>query len=113
MEKVKDSVTIIETVKFLNELVELDPVAINAIFSMHIGCTKAMADHPTVQVGVLAQDYFTVGLIGILNGLFGADEYQWGHISADIDDGKITGFTLLSTEDVAKRIAGDKEGEDS
>lgn len=112
MEKVKDSVTIIETVDFLNELVKLDPVAMNALFSMRIGCTKAMADHPTVQVGVLGKGYFTVGLIGILNGLFGADEHQWGHISADIDDGAVTGFRLLSTEDVAKYVAKGKEEND-
>lgn len=108
-EEVKDSVSIIETVNYLNDLLEIDPDAINALFSIRFACTKALADHKAVQVGVLSKDYFIVGMIGILNGLFGIDEHRWGHIAVDTEDGKITRFRLLDLEAVAGYIAKGKE----
>lgn len=97
---VKDKVTIQETVDFLNELLKTDPVAIASLFSVRMACNKALADHETVQVGALSVSYFQVGMIGILNGLFGIDEHRWGHIAGDYEDGKLLRFRLLTAEDV-------------
>jgi len=97
---IKESITIKETVAFLNELLEYDSYVISALFSTRIICNKYLADHKTVQVRQLGKDVFQVGIIGILNGLFGIDEYGWGHIVADYDNGKITGFRVLSDTDV-------------
>ena len=107
MKKVKEKVSIEETVNFLNELLKIDSIAITALFSMRIGCNEALADHETVQVLVSNGTYFQVGIVGILNGLFGIDEYGWGHISIDYDDDKITGFRVL-TEDEIKAFVGKK-----
>ena len=107
MKKVKEKVSIEETVNFLNELLKIDPIAITALFSMRIGCNEALADHKTVQVLVSSGTYFQVGMVGILNGLFGIDESGWGHISIDYDDGKITGFRVL-TEDEIRNFVGKK-----
>lgn len=100
MKKVKEKITLKETVDFLNELLKIDPIAITALFSMRIACNETLADHETVQVSMLGKDYCQVGVIGILNGLFGIDEYGWGHISIDYDDGKVTGFRVLTEDEI-------------
>ena len=101
---VKKNVTIQETVDFLNELLKVDSQAINTLFSTRMACNKDMADHDTVQVAVFPPDYFQVGMIGILNGLFGKDEFGWGHICADYNDGKIVNFRVLTIDDVKKYV---------
>ena len=104
---VKDSVTIQETVDFLNSLLEVDRHAVTALFSLRIGCNKKLLDHESVQCGIFdlltnKNEYCQVGMIGVFNGLFGADEHGWGHIVGDYEDGIITAFRLL-TDDDAKR----------
>jgi hypothetical protein len=99
---VKDSITLHETVDFLNELLVIDPDAVNAMFSFRFSCGRKLADHPTVQVGMLGGGHPVVGLIGILNGLFGADEWGWGHLSADYNDqGRIIRFRVLTEVEIA------------
>ncbi|MGD9161859.1 MAG: hypothetical protein PVG39_25840 [Desulfobacteraceae bacterium] len=102
---VKESVSIQETVDFLNDLLSIDPDTINNLSSIRVGCNKTMADHPTVQVACLSDNYFIVGIIGILNGLFGSDEHGWGHISADYEGSKVKRFRVLSNQDVEKYTA--------
>ena len=101
---VKDKISIKETVDYLNELLRLDPDAVNALFSIRVGCNKAFKDHPTLQVFGLSNSYFIFGIIGLLNGLFGADQHGWGHITAVCDGAKITSFKVLTVEDVNKCI---------
>ena len=96
---VKNEITIQGTVDFLNSLLAIDRQAITALFSMRMACNTDLADHETVQVGVEG-NYAQVGMIGVLNGLFGKDQYGWGHISADYDNGMIIKFRLLTIEDV-------------
>ena len=107
MKKVKEKIGLQETVDFLNELLKIDPIAITALFSMRIGCNRILANHETVQIFAFDETYFQVGMVGILNGLFGIDENGWGHISVDYDDGKITGFQVL-TENKTKGFVGKK-----
>ena len=100
---IKDKINIEETVTFLNELLEIDPIAITALFSMRTACNQNLAKHDTVQVGVQGK-YAQVGMFGIFNGLFGKDSYGWGHISADYDNGVIRRFRLLTDDDVRKYV---------
>ncbi len=104
---VKDEVTIQEAIDFFNSLIKIDQQAVTALFSMRIACNMDMRDHDTVQVGTEG-NYSQVGMIGILNGLFGKDKYCWGHICADYDNGMIKRFKLLSENDV-KIILDKKE----
>jgi hypothetical protein len=104
---VKDSVTIKEMVDFLNELLEYDSYAISALFSTRIMCNRHLAGHESVQVGQLGKDAFQVGMVGVLNGLFGSDEYGWGHFGVNYDDGKIIEFVLLTNADVKSFIEPD------
>jgi len=79
---IKPSVTLAELVRFLNELASLDPGAIHNLVEIRTRVnTLELADHPTVQVAksstvvnvATQQDEhcYVVGLLGVLNGLFG------------------------------------------
>lgn len=92
-----------EAVKFLDALVKIDSDAMQALIETRVGCNEMLASHPTVQVN---HDHesgrFTVGLLGVLNGWFGAYDggprKGWGAVGAVFDDGKLTGFVFLENE---------------
>ncbi len=81
---IKETVTVTEVIDYLNEITELDRSAILAIFTNRVKCNEKLANHPTVQIGESNGD-FTVGILGILNGLFGVDENNWGPICSVSD----------------------------
>lgn len=76
-------------IEVLNEIVALDPTVMTALIKHRVPCAEAFIDHPTVQVGLVDDDHpelgYEVGLLGIINGLFGVDERGWGHIYAHTD----------------------------
>lgn len=78
-------------VRFLNELARLDPVAMLALVGQRVPCNQAIVDHPTVQVTDHA-GHPEVGLLGVLNGLFGVfdegPQKGWGGIGARFTPGK-------------------------
>lgn len=93
---IKQSVTIDETVAFLNELLALDHQAITALIKNHVTCNEQLAAHQTVQVLLGDGEYF-VEALGILNGLFGIDEDGWGAIIGVLEDDRIVEFEKLNT----------------
>lgn len=101
---IKEKVTLQETVDFLNGLLEIDPLAINALFSARVACNEKLANHETVQVGRVSENYYQVGMIGVLNGLFGKDEDGWGYVGGIHEDGKLIGFEALTLEKVKSFI---------
>lgn len=62
-----------ELIKFLNELHDIDPVAVRNLIGIRVACNEKMANHPTVQVGTF-EGLDKVGLLGILNGFCGVFE---------------------------------------
>lgn len=66
-------------VGFLNEVLLMDERAIWALFLHRVPCNQHVIDHPTVQV---AEDG-TLGLLGLLNGLFARNGQA---IAAEYDD---------------------------
>jgi hypothetical protein len=83
-------VTVDDLVRFLNELLAIDRDAVSALFTHYIPCNEALLKHPTVQVAT-AKDETSfkpvdgahpgfVGVLGILNGLFGIDERGSGFV---------------------------------
>ncbi len=86
--------TVDEAVVQLNTMLEADPRAMQALIQLRIPCNQALADHPTAQVGNDPEGY-TVGPLGIINGLFGVDKDQWGHIAAVYEDGILRRFEKL------------------
>ena len=91
------SVTYKDAIKLLNELHEIDPMAISILFGTSARTNQEMADHPTVQVGTkgrCGQYQLSLSFIGILNGLFGSDKNGNGRIAVMVDDktDRVTGF---------------------
>jgi len=67
----------------LNEALKRDPDAMTKLVNARIDCSKDMAGHPSLQVGVY-NDSFKIGMLGVLNGTLG---YAKGGIGAvgDVD----------------------------
>ena len=76
----KDSITIDETIELLNSMLNADRPATAALVANRVPCNEALADHDTIQVSE-QNGGFHVGLLGVINGLFGVDEYGWGPIA--------------------------------
>ena len=82
-------------VALMNELLEMDPVAVSALCHVRVPCNETLAAHPKVQVALLRDpaeaagegDEYSVGLLGLLNGIGGADYLGRGAIAAYFDDG--------------------------
>lgn len=85
-------ITICDAINALNDMVKTDRATIKNLLSIRIECNEALADHPTVQV--MADNHkYRVGLLGIINGIFGANDEGIGFIAAEYDDeGKLMGF---------------------
>lgn len=83
----KTQVTLQEVVNLLRALNRRDPEAVHALIETRVPCNQLLADHPTVQVMeqfAEGQPQYVVGLLGVLNGLFGMDENGMGAIIANI-----------------------------
>lgn len=87
----KSSVTVDDAIALLNEAVALDRPAMAALLANRVPCNDALADHPTIQVQAQHGGYH-VGLLGIINGLFGVDDEGKGPICYVFADGHLQGF---------------------
>jgi hypothetical protein len=95
-EVMKESISIDETIDLLNSALNLDRKALSDLIAGRVVCNEVLADHETIQVGNFNGE-LRVGLLGILNGLFGIDAVGWGPISAVLrGDGLIKKFERLS-----------------
>ena len=64
--------TLTRALRVLNELLAADPVATAALVNYRVPVNAEVGKHPTIQVGYDNDSRsYTVGLIGILNGIFG------------------------------------------
>ena len=79
------SVTVQDAVGMLNRALAADRPAIAALIANRMPCNEALADDPTIQVG-RQHGGFNVGMLGILNGLFGVDGAGWGSIAGVFED---------------------------
>ena len=78
-------ITVDDATEYLNELVELDKLALRALIDLRTPCNEQLADHPTAQVASTMAGP-AIGMLGVLNGLFGVDEHGWGFITAIVSD---------------------------
>lgn len=81
----------------LNELVELDPDAMQNLMTTYHRCNAAFGHHPTVQVAAVGNGgvHPMVGVLGLLNGLIGAkDESGWGYLQAEFEASKLVRFKV-------------------
>jgi len=92
---IRESVTINDVVLYLNELLDIDKDALSRLITeKRSRCNKALADHSTVIASDEGGGVFTVGLMGILNGLFGINEFGRGVLAARFksERGDLVGF---------------------
>ena len=81
-------------INVLNEALELEPVAITDLLLHRVSIGPGLATHPSIQCLAAGPDSYKVSALGLINGLFGADENDWGFIYAHVDDsGVITHFS--------------------
>lgn len=76
-----NGVTVDQAIDRLNELYKLDPEAMHSLITTYFPASQGLADHPTCQVNV-HEDKHVVSMIGIINGIFGADKDGDGLIAA-------------------------------
>lgn len=82
-----------DAIRILNELFEASPEAMERLYLHRVPCTAKLSEHPTCQVGA-TQGGFDLGIVRVLNALFGCGENGQGYIAAKIDDvtGNLVGF---------------------
>jgi hypothetical protein len=93
-----------DAVELLNGAFCDDPAAMGALIEARVPCNKELAHHPSIQVSAEEDgSNCRVGLLGILNGLFGVRDDGRGHIEAVFDDSGATfaGFRVGPAEDCA------------
>jgi hypothetical protein len=88
-------VTVDGAIAVLNAVHRADPTVLPALIRYRVPCNEGVANHPTVQVRGDAGEAL-VGLLGILNGIFGLMPNGSGFMAACYDDhGELTHFENL------------------
>jgi hypothetical protein len=95
----REQVTIDEVIAVLNEALKLDPYALQRLAGTRIRCNGELAHHPTIQVSDGLHGVFEVGLLGVINGMFGVDDQSWGPIAAYYDEGLLVRFERTHAPD--------------
>lgn len=83
-------VSVQDAVTLLNEAVFADRETMQELVEHRIVCTLELAYHPTIQVSAKNE----VGLLGILNGIFGLNATQEGYIRAVYQDDNLVRFEV-------------------
>ena len=71
----------LEVCAYLNELLEADQLTLHRLVETRFRCNSKLLEHPTAQVDA-SNGTPMIGLLGIVNGLIGVDDNQWGYVSA-------------------------------
>jgi hypothetical protein len=91
----KQSVTPQDVCDLLNELLKLDYDCAHGLISYRQQCNESVATHQSIQVQQYNGDTFPkVGIIGVLNGVFGIRDDGMGAICFEVDNGRVLGFKL-------------------
>jgi hypothetical protein len=77
-------------VEVLNDFLAKAPEACNQLCVYKVPATKALLDHPTIQVEVVSDTKFKVGFLGLLNGI--VEPLTGKRVAAMIDNDKVVGF---------------------
>ncbi len=91
----KQTITADSVIKMLNDANRLDPKAVSSLFlRRRVTCNRWLAEHEHIQVRTRrgGSPPYKVGVLGIINGMFGTDARGFGPIAMCIDKGKILRF---------------------
>ena len=93
-----NKVSVYDAVNLLNQLLKMDQDAISELVEIRVKINDLVADHPTVTVLPSKQnEKCSLGLLGVLNGLFGFNDTDKGRIRAvndSFDSSKIIRFEV-------------------
>lgn len=89
-----------DAVELLNAALKRDSAAITTLVKTRVTCNEALFRHPTVQCGKSPKDgALLVGLLGIINGIFGIQGSGNGWIAAKFDGDALVGFSVIEDND--------------
>lgn len=94
---VKETISIANALETLNELLALDKEAMCNLLEARVECNEAMAEHDTLQVLAIGKGYM-LGILGVLNALFGAREDGWGEITLKLNDNNEAAAFIRTSE---------------
>ncbi len=78
-------------IRVLNEALAADRTAITTLLAERTPCNRDLADHPTVQVRHIGDQWYEVGTLGLINGLVEAS--TGARIAAQYaENGDLVGF---------------------
>jgi len=83
---ISDPLSVDKAIERLNSMVAADRDALRALVAYRVSCNQALVHHPSVQIQVQDDHTNLVGLLGILNGIFGSGD-NGGPLEAVFDDG--------------------------
>lgn len=102
-------------IEVLNSALIADTKAVRNLVEHRVPCNKALADHPTIQAVVervsttsgaaTLVDKYTVGMLGILNGLIGVDVNAQGYVQAIFDGNDATHLVTFALNPIVSSIA--------
>lgn len=96
-------------VDYLNELLEIDASAIESLILKTVSCNEKLSEHPTVVVDRKFGGW-SIGPLGLLNGLFKGVELSNGGYMAPIvavfEYGRLIRFEIFSEEKVLNESSG-------
>jgi hypothetical protein len=100
MMSLKNTVTLDEAIAYLNDLLQCDQRAITELAITRVSCNDLLRDHETAQIHVDGNQQNFIGLLGVINGLFGVDENGFGSIAAIVSPKKklVLGFERMSAQ---------------
>lgn len=104
---IRESITIDDAIAVLNDALRCDGNAMHKLTGYHVPCLPELAQHPTIQVASnnlcdVGIHHPGVGMLGVINGMFGIDEDSRGPICAKYDDdGGLIGFDRAANYPVA------------
>jgi hypothetical protein len=94
---IRENVTADDAINLLNELLRIDKKAVEKVVFSRVECNEKVANHKSVQVGINEDDGgYEIGLLGILNGIFGVDSCGYGVICVEMTAGSIVRFRKLN-----------------
>jgi hypothetical protein len=82
---IKEVISVEDVLAVLNEAVRLDKEGMKRLLETRVECNESLSKHESIQVLGYPGGPYRVGLLGMLNGLFGTSETGFGIISATYD----------------------------
>lgn len=106
------SVSVGETVEFLNEMLGLDRQFTERLMWARIRCNRQIAEHESIQCrSEPGGGRGKAGFLGVLNGVFGIDKNGFGPITGDVDEmdeTHIVRFRMTDSDKIEKQVLEEK-----